>query len=95
MNFSEVLGVFGLIISESKTEILFMPITRAPATQIGFNATGQKYHPTTPFPYLRGAVTETLNILTEIDRWIRVGRMGFMHDKRELYDPPKAQACCT
>ena len=38
--FAEVFGTFGLIISESKTETMCMPIPRAPATKIVFNATG-------------------------------------------------------
>ena len=36
----EVFGTFGLTISESKTETMCMPIPRAPATKIVFNATG-------------------------------------------------------
>ena len=39
--FVEVFGTFGLTISESKTETMCMPIPRAPATKIVFNATGQ------------------------------------------------------
>ena len=38
--FVEVFGTFGLTISESKTEAMCMPIPRAPATKIVFNATG-------------------------------------------------------
>ena len=38
--FVEVFGTFGLTISESKTETMCMPIPRAPATKIVFNATG-------------------------------------------------------
>ena len=38
--FVGVFGAFGLTISESKTETMFMPIPRAPATKIVFNATG-------------------------------------------------------
>ena len=37
--FVEVFGTFGLTISESKTEAMCMPIPRAPATKIVFNAT--------------------------------------------------------
>ena len=40
--FVEVSGAFGLTISESKTETMYMPIPRALATQIVFNATGQQ-----------------------------------------------------
>ena len=38
--FVEVFGTFGLTTSESKTETMCMPIPRAPATKIVFNATG-------------------------------------------------------
>ena len=37
---AEVFGTFGSTISESKTETMCMPIPRAPATKIVFNATG-------------------------------------------------------
>ena len=33
---------------------MYMPILRAPATKIVFNATGQQYRQTTSFTYLRG-----------------------------------------
>ena len=38
----------------------------------------------------RGTVTETPNLLDEIDRRIRAGWMGFKRYKRELSDRPKA-----
>ena len=40
--FIEVFGAFGLTISESKTETMCVPIPRAPATKIVFDATGQQ-----------------------------------------------------
>ena len=88
--FVEVFGTFGMTISESKTETVCMPIPRAPAAWIVFNATGQQYRETTSFTYLGGTVTETPNLSDEIDRRIRAGWMGFMRYKRELYDRPKA-----
>ena len=88
--FVEVFGAFGLTISESKTETMCMPIPRAPATKIVFNATGQQYRQTTSFTYLGGTVTEMPNLSDEIDRRIRAGWMGFKRYKRELYDLPKA-----
>ena len=88
--FVEVLGTFGLTISESKTETMCMLIPRAPATKIVFNATGQQYRQTTSFTYLGGTVNETPNLSDEIDRRIRAGWMGFKRYKRELYDRPKA-----
>ena len=46
----EVFGAFGLNISESTTETMWMPIPRAPATKVVFNATGQQYRQTPPSP---------------------------------------------
>ena len=54
-----------------------MPIPGALVTQIVFNATGQKHRQRTPFTHLGGAVTETPNLSTEIDRRICVGWMSF------------------
>ena len=88
--FVEVFGTFGLTISESKTETMCMPISRAPAAKIVFNATRQQYRQTTSFAHLRGTVTETLNLSGEIDRRIRAGWMGFTRYKREMYNHPKA-----
>ena len=73
----EVFGTFGLTILASKTETMYMSITRAPATKIVLNATGQQYRQTTSFTYLGGTVTETPNLSDEIDRRIRAGWMSF------------------
>ena len=86
----EVFGTFGLTISESKTETMCMPIPRALATKIVFNATGQQYRQTISSTYFGGTVNETSNLSDEIDRRIRAGWMGFKRYKRELYDCPKA-----
>ena len=84
--------IFGLTISESKTETMYMPIQRALlATQIVYNATGQQYRQTTPFTYLRGAGTEVPNLSDEIDQRIHAGWMSFKRYKRELYDRWKAR----
>ena len=88
--FVEVFGAFGLTISESKTETMCMPIPRAPATKMVFNATGQQYRQTTSFTYLGGTVAEMPNLSDEIDRRIRAGWMGFNRYKPELCDRPKA-----
>ena len=86
----EVFGTLGLTISESKTETMCMPIPRAPATKIVFNATEQQYRQTISFTYLGGIVNETPNLSDEIDWRIRAGWMGFERYKRKLYDRPKA-----
>ena len=88
--FVEVFDAFGLTISESKTKTMCMPIPRAPATKIVFNATGQQYRQTTSFTFLGGTVTEMPNMSDEIDRWIHAGWTGFKRYKWELYDRPKA-----
>ena len=88
--FVEVFGTFNLTISESKAETMRMPIPRAPATKIAFNATGQQYRQTTSITYLGGTVTEAPNLSDEIDWRTRTGWMGFKRYKRELYDRPKA-----
>ena len=88
--FVEVVDVFGLTISESKTETICMPIPRAPATKIVLNATGQQYRQTTSFTYLGGVVTETPNLFDKINRRIRAGWMSLKRYKRELCDRPKA-----
>ena len=67
-----------------------MPIPRAPATKIVFNATGQQYRQTTNFTYLGGTVTETPNLSDKIDRRIRAGWISFQRYTRELYDCPNA-----
>ena len=88
--FVEVFGTFSLTISDNKPETMRMPIPRAAATKIVFNATGQQYRQTTSFGYLGGTVTETPNLSDEIDRRIRAGWMSFKRYTRELYDCPKA-----
>ena len=66
--FVDVFGTFGLTISESKTETICMPISRAPATKIVSNAKGQQYRQITSFTYLGGILTETQNLADDIDR---------------------------
>ena len=56
--FVEVFVTFGLTISESKTETMCMPIPRATAMKVVFNATGQQNRQTISFTYLGGTVTE-------------------------------------
>ena len=88
----ELFGVFGLTNSESKTDIMCMPmILRTPAKQMVFNATGQQYHRhTTSFVYLGSSVTETPNLSAEIDQRIRLEWISFRYHTRKLYDCPKA-----
>ena len=66
--FVEIFGTSGLTISEGNTETICMPTSRAPATKIVFNVTGQQYRRTTSFTYLGATVTDTPNLSDEIDR---------------------------
>ena len=69
----KVCGAFGLTVSETKTETMQMPIPHGLVTPIIINVAGQHYGQTASFIYLGGAVTETPNLSTEIDRRIRAG----------------------
>ena len=91
--FGEVFGAFGLTIVESKTQIICMPLPRAAATQIVFNATGKQYRHN--LLHLFGWVAPSLkpqtpNLSDEIDRRIRAGWTSFRRYTRQLYDHPKA-----
>ena len=68
--FVEIFGTFGLTLSESTTETMYMPIPHAPATKIVFKATGQQHGQTTSFTYLGGILTESPNLLDEIYRGV-------------------------
>ena len=68
--FVEIFDTFGMTISESTTETMYMPTPHAPATKIVFNATGQQHGQTTSFTYLGGTVTETPNLSDEIYRGV-------------------------
>ena len=85
--FVEVFSTFGLTVSLSKTETTCMPIPRAPATKIVFNATGQQYRQTTSFTCLGGNVTDSPNLSDEIDGRVGAGGISF---KRYKWDRPKA-----
>ena len=68
--FVEIFGTFGLTLSESTTETMYMPILHAPATKIVFKATGQQHGQTTSFTYLGGTLTEAPNLSEEIYRGV-------------------------
>ena len=82
----DVFGFFGLIIFESKTETMCMPIPKPPATKIV--AAGQYYYQITS-TCLRGAITEAISPSAEIGRWICASLMSFKRFARELYYRPK------
>ena len=82
----KVFGEFGLPISDSKTETMYIPISRAPATQIVFHATEQQYG----HHRLEGTVTETSNKLSaEIEQRVRAGWKSLRRYSWELHDCPK------
>ena len=51
--FVEVFGTFGLTNSEIKKKTMYMPISRAPETHIGFNATEQQFRQTLSFLFAK------------------------------------------
>ena len=88
--FVELFGAFGLTISESKTETMYVPIPRASAmTQITFDATGKQYCQTISFAYWEGVVTKTSNLSVVNGRRIRAEWISFRRHTRVLYDRPK------
>ena len=82
--FVEVFGAFGVTISESKTETMCMPSTRAPRNA---DSLRQQYRQTLSFTYL-GAPSLRPQPVDEIDRRARAGWMSFKRYTRELYDRP-------
>ena len=86
----DVLGAFGLTVSEEKPETMSLSIPHAPAKPIAFTTMGQQYRQTTSFVYLRVAITESSRLSVEIDCWIRAGWMSFNRYWAELYDRPTA-----
>ena len=83
---------FGLAVSEKKIEAVhlwFDPNTMPNALRV--EVAGQRYTQTTEFVYLDGAITESVDLGTEIKRrigaaWVSVRRYSF-----QLYDQRNAQ----
>ena len=93
----EVLGAFGLTVSEKKTETLLMRTPEkqskkggSPSPPLVIEAAGQKYAQTAQFQYLGGLVNEDGELTQEINHrkraaWACIGRFS-----RELFDRPRA-----
>ena len=88
--------VFGLTVSEAKTEIMCLRAKGMPDSTATFSveATGQVYNQTNEFVYLEGNVTYIADLSIEVDRRIRDAWCSFRKYTLELYDrqcSPRAQ----
>ena len=93
----EVLGAFGLTVSEKKTDTLLMRTPEkqpkkggSPPLPLVIEAAGQKYAQTAQFRYLGGLVNKDGELAQEINHrsraeWARIRRFS-----RELFDRPRA-----
>ena len=96
----EVLGAFGLTVSEKKTETLLMrapekaqqpgeaPTPPLPALEIA--AAGHKYPQVHQFVYLGGLITEDANITRDINHRTKIAWGCFRKFSPELFDSPSA-----
>ena len=87
-----VCAVFALILSEAKTEIMFLRVKGMPESTAVFSveAAGQLYNQTNEFVYLGGNVNHNADLFIEVDRRIRNTRCSFRKYTLELYDRPNA-----
>jgi hypothetical protein len=93
----EVLGSFGLTVSEKKTETLLMRAPekqptkgRTPPPPLVIEAAGQKYAQTAQFRYLGGLVNEDGELTQEINHRSRAAWACIRRFSRELFDRPRA-----
>ena len=87
-----VCAVFGLTVSEAKTEIICLRAEGMPESTTTFSveAAGQVYNQTNEFLYLGGNVNHNADLSIEVDRRIRNAWCSFRKYTLELYDPPSA-----
>ena len=84
--------VFGLTVSEKKTEAMHLwshPNTASNALRI--EAAGQRYKQTTEFVYLDGAISESTDLDTEIKRRIGAARASVRKYSSQMYDRRNAR----
>ena len=93
----EVLGDFGLTLSEKKTETLLMRASEKQPKKGGssppplvIEAAGQKYAQTAQFRYLGGLVNEDGELTQEINHRSRAAWACIRGFSRELFDRPRA-----
>ena len=87
-----VCAVFGLAVSEAKTETMCLCTKRMPESTATFSvgAAGQVYNQTNEFVYLGGNVSHNANLSIEVDRRICNAWCSFRKYTLELYDRPSA-----
>ena len=88
-----VCAVFGLTVSEAKTEMMCLRAKGMPESTATFSveATGQVYHQTNELVYLGGNVNHNADMSIEVDRRIRNAWCSFRKYTLELYDRPSAR----
>ena len=87
-----VYAVFGLTVSEAKTEITCLRAKGMPESTAIFSleAAGQVYIQTNEFVYLGGNLNHNANLSIEVDRRIHIAWCSFRKYTLELYDRPSA-----
>ena len=87
-----VCAVFGLTVSEAKTEISCLRAKGMPESTATFSveAAGQVYNQTNDLVYLGGNVNHHTDLPIEVDRCIRNAWCSFRKCTLELYDRPSA-----
>ena len=85
-----VCAVFGLTVSEAKTEIMCLRSKGMPESTATFSveAAGQVYNQTNEFVYLGGNVNHNADLSIEVDRRIHNAWCSFRKYALELYDRP-------
>ena len=83
-----VCAVFGLTVSEAKTEIMCLRAKGRPESTTTFSveAAGQVYSQTNEFVYLGGNVNQNADLSIEVDRRVRNVWCSFRKYTLELYD---------
>ena len=87
-----VCAVFGLTVSEAKTQIMCLRAKGMPESVATFSveAAGQVYNQTNKFVYLGGNVNHNTDLSIEVDRRIRNAWYSFRKYTLELYDRASA-----
>ena len=87
-----VCAVFGLTVSEAKTEIMYLRAKGMPESTATFSveAAGQVYNQPNEFVYLGGSVNQNADLSIEVDRRVRSAWCSFLKYTLELYDRPSA-----
>ena len=87
-----VCAMFGLTVSDAKTEIVCLRAKEMPESTATFSveAAGQVYNQTNGFVYLGGNVNHNADLSIEVDRRIRNAWCSFRKYTLELCDRPSA-----